>query len=965
MAVGGAEPSNGAMRHLSMLAAWGLSFGYAVGWGAFVMPGSEFLPKAGPLGTLLGVAAGALAMAVIGWNYHRMAADAPGPGGAYAYAQKAFGADCGYLTAWSLMLAYMAILWANATALVLLVRYLFGDVLQFGWHDTLAGFDIYLGEVLLSVGVMVVAGCVCFWRRRLAGRVQAALALFMLAGVSAVFFVALSRHAGGLATTAPAFAPNGTRPFAQVLRILAMMPWAFVGFEAVSHSSGEFAFASKRLWRVLAAAVLASAAMYAMLALLPVLAHPDAFATWTDYIRGRGGLEGLDAMPTFAAAKSVLGRGGVSLLGGTMFAGIFTGMIAAVVTMSRLLQALAADGIFPKWAWIGRLDRNGVPRNAVLFVVGVSLAIPFFGRTVIGWPVEVSSIGAAVAYCVTSAAAFKLARREGDRLTQATGAVGVAMSVVFCLLLLVPNYLSGSALSAESYLVLALWCIGGFALYWHVFRNDVCQRFGRSYIVWTSIVVLVFFSSLMWVRLVTRNATDTAVNSITAHLREHCAVHHGTANPDAIREEQEFVLEKMDALNASRLRHDLVQMALLTAALVIIFALYTTQRRREEELRMAQAKADVRERARNLFFSTVSHDIRTPLNAIIGFSEMLQHGLESKTEHDLAVNSILMSSRSLQQLVNDILDLSKLESGRMEIHPEPTDVAQLVREIATAFGAAHQQSDLEIRCRADETPLLMLDPYRLRQIAFNFTGNAVKFTKKGFVEIRASFRPDAGGESGEFRLEVADSGAGIGEEDLKKLATPFVQVGDVAARHVGTGLGLHICRLLARAMGGDMEVTSVLGQGSTFAVVVPGVKVAGEAAGGTGEKTPVAHLAPVKADLRVLIADDTRMNQLVLRTMCGKLGVKDMTIVDNGREALGVLKDPATKPFDLVITDLFMPVMSGEELVRAIRADPALASLRVCLFTADVEQKKTYAAKGFNAILLKPATLDALRRLLS
>ena len=177
-------------RHLSMLSAWGLSFGLAVGWGAFVMPGAEFLPSAGPLGTVVGIVVGALAMAIIGWNYHRMVTTLPGSGGAYLYAQRAFGSDYGYLAAWSLTLAYMAILWANATALVLLVRYMFGDVLQFGWHDTLAGFDIYLGEVLLSVAVMIVAGVVCLWRKYLAGRIQAALAVFMLIGVATCFFFA-------------------------------------------------------------------------------------------------------------------------------------------------------------------------------------------------------------------------------------------------------------------------------------------------------------------------------------------------------------------------------------------------------------------------------------------------------------------------------------------------------------------------------------------------------------------------------------------------------------------------------------------------------------------------------------------------------------------------------------------------------------------------------------------------------
>ena len=574
------QTTGGMGRHLSMLAVWGLSFGYAVGWGAFVMPGAEFLPSAGPLGTIIGVLVGALVMAAIGWNYHRMVSACPGPGGAYAYARNAFGADYGYLTAWSLSLAYMAILWANATALVLLVRYMFGDVLQFGWHDTLAGFDIYLGEVLLSVAVMLLAGGVCLWRRRLAGRVQAALAVFMLVGVSVCFFFALSSHEGGLSTMAPAFASDA-RPLSQILRILAMMPWAFVGFEAVSHSSGEFRFRTEKLWPLLLAAIAASVAMYLMLVLLPVLARPGNFATWVDYIRGSGGLAGLDSMPTFGAVHMTMGGGGIALLGGTMFAAIFTGIVGATVAMSRLLYALSADEVFPRWRWLGRLDSNGSPRNAILFVVGISLVIPFFGRTVIGWPVEVSSIGAAVAYCGTSAAAFKAAKRAGSFLTMATGLFGMVMSIVFCLLLLVPNYISGSALSAESYLVLALWCIIGFALYWHAFKSDLRQRFGRSPVVWTGIVILIFFSTLMWVRLSSQRATTKTVDAIVDFSAQHCKTYHGATNANALHDEEGFIIGKMDALSESRLSYDIVQMTFLVLSLVTIFSLYAIQRRRE------------------------------------------------------------------------------------------------------------------------------------------------------------------------------------------------------------------------------------------------------------------------------------------------------------------------------------------------------------------------------------------------
>ena len=369
--------------------------------------------------------------------------------------------------------------------------------------------------------------------------------------------------------------------------------------------------------------------------------------------------------------------------------------------------------------------------------------------------------------------------------------------------------------------------------------------------------------------------------------------------------------------------------------------------------------------AKSLFFSSVSHDIRTPLNAIIGFSEMLKHGMNTKSEHDLAVNSILMSSRMLLQLVNDILDLSKLESGRMEINAEPTDVSELALEIATSFCATHQTPGLDIRFSAADVPRLMVDPHRLRQIAFNLMGNAVKFTKRGFIELSVSY------ESGTLRMAVRDTGCGIGEADLKKLARPFVQVGAVSAQRAGTGLGLHICRMLARAMGGDLEISSELGKGSTFSIVVPGVEVAesnevrsgGVESGGVNSSTPPLPHSPTH--LRILVSDDTKMNQMVLKAMFRKLGVTDVTCADNGREALEILTAPDAPKFDFVLTDMWMPEMNGVKLVEAIRSNPAVAKTKVYLFTAEVEMKDSYAADGFDGILLKPANLDALRLLLS
>ena len=365
--------------------------------------------------------------------------------------------------------------------------------------------------------------------------------------------------------------------------------------------------------------------------------------------------------------------------------------------------------------------------------------------------------------------------------------------------------------------------------------------------------------------------------------------------------------------------------------------------------------------AKTLFFSTVSHDIRTPLNAIIGFSEMLKHGFDSPAEQEFAIDSILMSGKVLLQLVNDILDLSKLESGRMTVEPEPTDVAMLLREIVATFGVTHEKPGLEIVCQAAGLPELMVDPHRLRQIAFNLMGNAVKFTTKGLIKLTASFEPGECGKRGVFRMDVTDTGCGISAEDQKRLAKPFIQVCSVASQRGGTGLGLHICRLLAKTMGGEMKISSVLGEGTTISIIIPSVRIVTDDVGKTQN---IAAELRSHEHLRVLVADDTKLNQMVLKTMFGRLGVKDITFTENGREALDVLEAKGADAFDLVLTDMYMPIMNGTELVAAVKANPALKKLPVYLFTAEVEMLDAYEEKGFDGILLKPATIESLREIL-
>ncbi|MDO4528728.1 MAG: APC family permease, partial [bacterium] len=170
-------------KYLTPLGAWALAFGCCVGWGAFVMPGTTFLPVAGPVGTVIGLVIGALLMLVLAANYHFMMNRSKGAGGAYGYASQTFGYDHGYLAGWFLILAYIVVFWGNATALPMIVRNLFGDVFQFGWHYSLFGYDVYLGEALLSLMIMACCALICL-RPRLAVYLQILFAILLSAGVA-------------------------------------------------------------------------------------------------------------------------------------------------------------------------------------------------------------------------------------------------------------------------------------------------------------------------------------------------------------------------------------------------------------------------------------------------------------------------------------------------------------------------------------------------------------------------------------------------------------------------------------------------------------------------------------------------------------------------------------------------------------------------------------------------------------
>jgi signal transduction histidine kinase len=356
--------------------------------------------------------------------------------------------------------------------------------------------------------------------------------------------------------------------------------------------------------------------------------------------------------------------------------------------------------------------------------------------------------------------------------------------------------------------------------------------------------------------------------------------------------------------------------------------------------------------AKSLFFSTVSHDIRTPLNAIAGFSELLEHGVSDPEERARCVSSIRSSAKVLARLVDDILDLSKMEIGKLAIIEEPTDVPALAREVIAACELARARKSLVLHTDIGPMPTLSVDPQRIRQLLYNLISNACKYTDRGTVTVRLHWR------DGTLVLTVADTGKGISKEDLARIFQPFVQLADKNHRD-GTGLGLPICQRLAALMGGELTAESEPGKGSTFTVTLRNIHPAAPHARKPVAASPSRQAA--RAPSRVLVVDDSSVNRAVLKAMLAKSGVPSVAMASNGREALAQLKrDPS---IDLVLTDLWMPEMDGSELVRAIRADAALAHLPVHLVTADVEARTQALADGFTGILLKPIALGNLQTL--
>ncbi len=928
-------PENQPHRKLPAFSVWALAFGCVIGWGCFVLPGTTYLPEAGPLGTILGIGAGTIMILIVTACYSILAGRFPDAPGSYGYAGLLLGNDYAFLTAWALVLSYLMLFWANATAFMLIGRNFFGNGLQWGLHYVVTGYDVYLGEVIATIIVEVLCALLLCASKKAVFYLRVIMGTVLFAGVVILFVLIAAKE--GIHFPEPLYSAGDAKGL-QILSIAILAPWMFIGYETVFHDTEKQKFSVRNIIPGAFASVIAGMLVYMFLAMIAASGTPEKGQSWTQYIASLGEYDGITGIPVFFNIQRVLGRGGLTLAALTAFCALSTGILGFYQSAAGLVQTLAGDHLLPSSL---ASETKGVPRKAILAILLISLPVPFLGRTSIGWLVDVSTLAVAVVYAQVSICAGRISREEGRPAGLLLGCLGCALSMGSFIFLLIPNIFSRNAMTAETYFMLALWSLTGIIYYWYIFRNDRQNRFGKSTIMWIMMLSLLFLAVILWISLDTQNRAPGL---------------------DA------------EGLSALLTRNSIIEVGLMIVMVLMVVTFFHTMLSREKVINLERLRAEESARAKSAFLFNMSHDIRTPMNAIIGYTTLAMQEKDTPPVIADYLRKIDTSGHHLLALINDILEMSRIESGKIELEPEPVDLTELFAEIRDMFATQMNKKRIGFTVDASnlQDPYVLCDKNRFNRILLNLLSNACKFTPEGGrVSLTFSQTGPAHEHSASYKLSVRDNGIGMSKEFAEKVFEAFERERTSAVNDIeGTGLGLAITRNLVLLMGGTIEVDSAPGEGTEFIVNVPFTLSDRESV--ESNKTSGSHPGEQTetdfSGFRLLLTDDNEVNREIAVTLLAAIGFTVETAV-NGREAVDMVAASEAGYYDLILMDIQMPVMNGYEATRAIRAldDPSHSQIPVVAMTANAFAEDVLAAKeaGMNGHIAKPIDVENMIATLS
>lgn len=373
----------------------------------------------------------------------------------------------------------------------------------------------------------------------------------------------------------------------------------------------------------------------------------------------------------------------------------------------------------------------------------------------------------------------------------------------------------------------------------------------------------------------------------------------------------------------------------------------------------AKQEADIANSAKSAFLSNISHEIRTPMNGVL-LSLNLAQSTDKPEESSELLAMALNSAGSLLHLLNDLLDFSKLDAGKLEIKPRATNLEALFTEVRHLMSASAADKDLDLILHvSDDIPeFVLLDPERVKQIAHNFVSNAIKFTQAGQISVALQRLKTSVDDY--IEISVTDTGDGISEDDQDRLFNRFTQLDNNTAAQKGTGLGLAICKQLAELMNGQVGMRSQLGSGSRFWLRVPCLPTAAPPT----ESEQITFGRKTAPQFKVLIAEDIPLNQVLIKKLMAKLG-HTVEVVDDGHKVIPALEENRERPFDLILMDNQMPTMSGLSAITEVRASQApYSDIPIVALTADAmkEQRQAFKDAGANGFVAKPIEQDKLKQ---